>query len=218
MTMPTKDRHHPPGTYEAVLEDLWQPLIQSGRCLHPVTMGHDRKGDIIERACLARADSGSIVPFCEQHLREYLWLHAHCSDREAHEKKSLPKIRETLKEQIERHHLRDLKSVVYYLRRPSDEAIKIGVSSQLANRIRNLAKLEGEDLELLAYEQGSYDVENDRHRLYGQYALGGEWFRPGEKLLAHIGRLREDGLLPLDPWHLLYYPGEWFPSPLRIRV
>lgn len=86
-------------------------------------------------------------------------------------------------------------SVVYYLRRLRDGAIKIGMSRQLDERIDKLSILYGQ-LELLAAEPGARMCETRRHRQFESgrlqepshtYGLGAsEWFQPTRELLAHI--------------------------------
>lgn len=83
-------------------------------------------------------------------------------------------------------------SVVYYLRRRSDGAVKIGWSQDVDARCRRLAEVYG-DVELLCTEPGGWSLEQQRHdqferlRLPRQVELegGSEWFREGAALRMH---------------------------------
>lgn len=89
-------------------------------------------------------------------------------------------------------------SVVYYLRRLRDGAIKIGMSRRLGKRIEDLSVLYGQ-LDLLATEPGARIHETRRHRQFEddrlqepEYTYGfgaSEWFRPSQRLLRHIRSL-----------------------------
>ncbi len=91
-------------------------------------------------------------------------------------------------------------SVVYYLRRPEDGAIKIGWSTYLVGSFGRFSKLARSfpGLELLAWEAGGLPEERERHREFDHHRMNyprDEWFRPGPDLLAHIAALREIGQL-----------------------
>jgi ribosomal protein S27E len=74
--------------------------------------------------------------------------------------------------------------VVYYIR--FADRIKIGTTANLPNRLATLPHDE-----VLAVERGGRDVEKQRHQQFRQYRITpkGEWFRPGEHLMAHIAAL-----------------------------
>lgn len=82
--------------------------------------------------------------------------------------------------------------VVYYLRWA--DRIKIGTSHRPRQR---LAAIRHE--ELLAFEPGGRDVEQQRHREFADLREGGEWFTAAAPLLAHIAALRTEAAGP--PWH-----------------
>lgn len=79
--------------------------------------------------------------------------------------------------------------VVYYLRRPSDGAIKIGTTKGFAKRYRDLVKDHGE-LELLLTHCGDYPREREMHRKFDALLIGNEWFRPGPELMEWIVHVR----------------------------
>jgi hypothetical protein len=89
-------------------------------------------------------------------------------------------------------------SIVYYLRRPDDGAIKIGWSTFLLVQFGRFDKLARTfpGLELLAWEAGGLPEERERHREFHHHRMNylrDEWFRPGPDLLAHIAALRGIG-------------------------
>lgn len=79
------------------------------------------------------------------------------------------------------------RSWVYYARR-GDGNIKIGVATNLRARLGHLTAEHGA-LDLLATEQGSYDVETQRHTEFDEFRVEGEWFRPSVELLTHVNGL-----------------------------
>lgn len=80
--------------------------------------------------------------------------------------------------------------VVYYLR--WQERIKIGTSHRPRQRLGAIWHEE-----LLAFERGGRELEQQRHREFADLRVGGEWFSADERLLAHIEAIR--GGIP--PWH-----------------
>lgn len=74
--------------------------------------------------------------------------------------------------------------VVYYLE--VGDAIKIGYTSNLSNRLRDYPP----NSKLLAYEPGGPSLEGQRHREFAaDLTAGREWFRPSDRLLAHIASI-----------------------------
>jgi hypothetical protein len=101
-----------------------------------------------------------------------------------------PRIRTTSAERFAAsgHHRPDSPTaVVYYVQR-SDGAVKIGTSEGLGSRLRSLRSAHGQ-LDVLATEPGGYHAEARRHDEFAGLALGGEWFRPGEDLLALVAAI-----------------------------
>lgn len=72
---------------------------------------------------------------------------------------------------------------VYYVRRP-DDAIKIGTTWNLKARMQ--AFRNATPVELLASHSGGQVAEAALHRRFKHLRLDGEWFHPGQDLLAHI--------------------------------
>lgn len=91
--------------------------------------------------------------------------------------------------------------VVYYLR--FDRRVKIGTSRRPRQRVSSIRHDE-----LLAFERGGREVEQQRHRDFADIREGGEWFTLTAKLDAHIVTLRAVG----DPWQLY---ARWLSDALR---
>lgn len=79
--------------------------------------------------------------------------------------------------------------IVYYLER-SDGAVKIGTTCHLRTRRRQLARAYG-PLSLIAWEFGSYNLEQQRHSEFSQDRKGcSEWFALSAPLTKHVEVLR----------------------------
>ena len=79
-------------------------------------------------------------------------------------------------------------SVVYYVRR-GDGAIKIGTTTQLANRMAALRWQHG-PLEILLTHCGDGERERQMHARFARLRLEGEWFRAELELLMWIANVR----------------------------
>lgn len=80
--------------------------------------------------------------------------------------------------------------VVYYVR--FRDLVKIGTTRNMRSRITSLLHDE-----LLAVEQGSYDLESRRHEQFAADRFQGEWFNHSKRLDQHIKHLRAG---VTDPW------------------
>ncbi len=78
--------------------------------------------------------------------------------------------------------------VVYYVANHDCSLVKIGYSSNLAQRLTSLASAHGE-VALLACESGSLALEHDRHRTFAANHFEGEWFIPADDLLRFVRAL-----------------------------
>ncbi|SOC45733.1 T5orf172 domain-containing protein [Rhizobium subbaraonis] len=67
--------------------------------------------------------------------------------------------------------------------------IKIGCSASVGERLESLAVWSPFKLEILYTEPGGYKLEQKIHQAFADYHSHREWFHPGERLLASIGRL-----------------------------
>jgi hypothetical protein len=82
--------------------------------------------------------------------------------------------------------------VVYYIR--FGDRIKIGTSASPRSRLAALG-----NNELLAFERGTREVEQRRHRQFAAYRFARtEWFEMHDELLHHINTLNPGGE---DPWN-----------------
>ncbi len=87
---------------------------------------------------------------------------------------------------------------VYFARATALDQIKIGYVQEtsaalapaaVAKRLRQVSRLVGSPMELLATMAGGRFVERWLHIRHGAAALGGEWFKPSPELQADIDRL-----------------------------
>lgn len=87
--------------------------------------------------------------------------------------------------------------VVYYVRLAPDQ-IKIGTTAYLSHRMLSLRV--HDDAQILAVEPGDRKLEKQRHRQFAdlRYHAYREDFRPGEELMHHIERVREENGKPFD--------------------
>lgn len=97
-----------------------------------------------------------------------------------------------------RHAQPERKSIVYYIRR--GDLIKIGTTVTPQERFKALMPDE-----ILAFEPGGVDQEAARHRQFHTARVDqrGEYFRPVDKLIAHIADLRELHGPPNPAWRTI---------------
>ncbi len=87
---------------------------------------------------------------------------------------------------LHREKIRAASSVVYYIRRASDGAVKIGTSTKLRSRMTALRAEHGE-LTILLTHSGTMKEESQMHRQFAGYRLRRtEWFAPSKVLLRWI--------------------------------
>lgn len=80
---------------------------------------------------------------------------------------------------------------VYFVR--MGDRIKIGRAANVNTRLRGLQTGSPTRLELLAVASGGEDVEVTYHQTFGHLRVLGEWFCPGDEIMAEIDRLRACG-------------------------
>lgn len=78
--------------------------------------------------------------------------------------------------------------MVYFVRHIGSGEIKIGYSLCVANRMQSMFWEFGR-IELLAVIHGQRDLERAHHAWFAALRAHGEWFTPGEELLAYIACL-----------------------------
>lgn len=80
------------------------------------------------------------------------------------------------------------RSFVYVAVDKSTGSVKVGhtVGLAVAFRIEHL-RTGNPNIELLAYDEGTYEIEQEFHRLFSKHSIGNEWFNlPAELLSALI--------------------------------
>jgi len=77
---------------------------------------------------------------------------------------------------------------VYFIRAKTLGLIKIGIANRAADRLQSLQTMSPDALEILGVLQCSKIgiVEQQMHQRFKHLRLHGEWFQPGEDLLAFI--------------------------------
>lgn len=76
--------------------------------------------------------------------------------------------------------------MIYFIRDRRDSRIKIGLSRDPWQRMRELAVTAPDSLELLAVMDGNRDTEAGLHSLFKHLRTAGEWFQPEPDLLRFI--------------------------------
>ena len=99
------------------------------------------------------------------------------------------------------------RDVVYYATWPAwqaDGPVKIGTSSALGARLKNLSRGHKGRAVLLAVEPGSFSLERKRHRQFKAACLGSEIYTLTPQIRGHIKQLHQDWplwqeIVGLDP-------------------
>lgn len=84
--------------------------------------------------------------------------------------------------------------VVYFIKRSSDNAIKIGYSGCMKQRWSLLRCTAESELTILAIIDGGKKVESRLHDKFADHRIKGEWFYPCEELIKYIAALGDDAL------------------------
>lgn len=77
---------------------------------------------------------------------------------------------------------------VYFAR--SHRLVKIGVSTNLKARFKDLNAMSAVPVALALWEPGGREMERALHKRFGAYRHHGEWFRPHGELQAFMRRLK----------------------------
>ena len=75
--------------------------------------------------------------------------------------------------------------MIYFIRRKDGGPVKIGTTIRLSQRLQSLCAEYGE-LKVLAVVDGSFPEERGLHHRFAHLHKVGEWFEPGDDLLAFI--------------------------------
>lgn len=89
-------------------------------------------------------------------------------------------------------------ALVYFMRRSSDGAVKIGYTKTLNNRRRMIERVSECEVEVLATRRGGAMLERLYHSRFDCFCIGLEWFDPAPAILAEIARLNQFG--PEQRW------------------
>lgn len=81
---------------------------------------------------------------------------------------------------------------IYFAQR-SDGQIKIGIATDVGQRMRDLATGAGQ-LKVLAVQLGDHGTEAELHRRFDELRADGEWFFPGRSLMAYIAAMTTGGV------------------------
>lgn len=85
-----------------------------------------------------------------------------------------------------------VRGCVYFIQAHPGGAIKIGRTTNLAKRLKQLQGAHAYPLKVMAYvDEGVFD-EGDLHRRFASARLLGEWFRPTSGLLRFIESVSGD--------------------------
>lgn len=83
-------------------------------------------------------------------------------------------------------------SCIYFLLSKDTNRVKIGFSTTLSTRIKDLILMNGSDLELIAYKLGNQSDEAELHRFFISDRLYGEWFNYSANIKNYIESLEID--------------------------
>ncbi len=83
-------------------------------------------------------------------------------------------------------------SCIYFLLSKDTNRVKIGFSTNLSIRIKDLILMNGSDLELIAYKLGNQSDEAELHRFFISDRLYGEWFNYSIHIKKYIESLKLD--------------------------
>lgn len=90
------------------------------------------------------------------------------------------------KERLEAPMRVTLKSHVYFIQQGESGSVKIGYSKNPAQRLATLQTGHSEPLHMRAMAPGSMAQERALHDRFSHLRVSGEWFRPGEDLIAYM--------------------------------
>lgn len=76
--------------------------------------------------------------------------------------------------------------MIYFIRDPEDETIKIGTTIRLSQRLQQLRSEHRSDLKLLAVQDGGLLEERALHVRFSHLKVVDEWYRCDPELIEHI--------------------------------
>jgi hypothetical protein len=84
--------------------------------------------------------------------------------------------------------------VVYFIKRQSDGAIKIGYTGCMKTRLNRIQCNAKTDIDILCVIDGGRPIEHLFHKQFEAFRLEGEWFSPGTELLEYIDSMQNNCL------------------------
>jgi hypothetical protein len=78
---------------------------------------------------------------------------------------------------------------VYFIENELNKEIKIGVTSNIENRLKQISIMVNAPVTLLKYIDGNEQTEKELHNKFSKYRLHGEWFKPDKELILYILQL-----------------------------
>lgn len=91
--------------------------------------------------------------------------------------------------------------VVYFIQRQSDNAIKIGHSTNIKCRYNTIKGRIKSDLEILCLIPGERNVEQSIHKKFNDIRIEREWFSPDTTLFEYIQSLQTEMLNINEVWN-----------------
>ena len=86
---------------------------------------------------------------------------------------------------------KDKPTYVYALQAVVSGLVKVGITTDIKKRKRDLQNGCGQSLNLLMLVEGTTELEKSIHSAFKDHRLEGEWFKPDDVLLAFIDSLKE---------------------------
>jgi Meiotically up-regulated gene 113 len=87
-------------------------------------------------------------------------------------------------------------TAIYIAQEGTKGVIKIGISHEVAERIKNISQASGRKMKLLASFPGNTEDEKALHTRFSHLRTQGEWFTPGKDLLEYIKTLQKPSSHP----------------------
>ncbi len=78
---------------------------------------------------------------------------------------------------------------VYFVRCAITGLVKIGVSNNIARRVKGLRSHSPVPLELVGWTHGDIGTERALHKRFAKYRAHGEWFRPHRDVMTAIEKV-----------------------------
>jgi len=198
---------HPPLLVEYDQAKRNYALAEGGRCVARwASTNHDHAAGSI---CGAEPDKTVAgIDLCNHHA-DLLTKWRYFEEPEERVRRKTDKLREADLEyekalnesDAHRERLHAARSIVYYIRRTSDGAVKIGTTTRLATRMTQLRAEHGE-ITILLTHSGAAEKERSMHLKFRQYRIGrSEWFAPARELLRWIdGERGHCNVAQMRPW------------------